>query len=133
MSEAKITFGPDYRPQPSTAAMDLTVIAEEIRKSFSLGFDKAMEFHDRITRPIPQVVPQQRLVMPQEPEEDEYGPGVLDLNGLAGMSPEAQEAVLRNYGLQPWTPPPPEPDPTHEAVSNLIKGEPPIEGEEGEE
>lgn len=130
--ESKITFGPDYRPQPSTAAVDLTVIAEEIRKSFTLGFDKAIEFYQVTIQPPPQLQAPQRLVMPGEPEEEEYGSGVLDMNSLAGMTPEAQEAVLRAHGLQLWTPPAPEPDPTHAEVGKLIKGEAPTSAESEE-
>ena len=129
----KILFA-DSAPAPSTAAIDLTVIAEEIRKSFTLGFDKAIQFYQTMTQPPPAPTSVAIPGVSGAGDDDELGPGVIDMGSLWQMSPEGREAVLRNYGLQVFAPAAPEPDPTHETMHNTIKAdghEPPTgEGEE---
>ena len=131
--ESKINFGPDYQPAPSTAAIDLTFVAEEIRKSFSLGFNKAMEFYQTMTQP--QAAALNRPVVSEflgQEEEDDLAGGVLDMNSLSRLSPEGREAVLRNFGLQFAAPAAAEADPTHSVMAQTIKegGHEPPESED---
>lgn len=158
MPDPKITFGPDYQPQevsdlspqgeakilsamyeherdklkPSTAAVDLTVIAEEIRKSFSLGFDKAIEFYRTVTTPPPAQATPASSIVSLGGDDDEFGPNVLDLNTVYTMGPEAQEAILSRHGLTWRHPEKKEFDPTHSVVAGLTKNEAPpgVESEE---
>ena len=124
----------ENNPTPSQAAVDLTVIAEEIRKSFTLGFDKAVEMFKVVTQPAP---PPEMVMAPgfgEPANEGEYGPGTLDMGSLWQMPPEAREAILARHGLQVYHEAPAEPDPTHENLRTAIKddgGIPPTT-EEGE-
>ncbi len=110
----------------------IKVIAREVRDSFSIGFDKALEFYKTIT--TPQVVPPgagRSPVSAPNPENEELGPGVLDLNTLSELRPEARVAILARHGLQPIGPAPAEPDLTPETMRNIIRedGHEPPKGE----
>ena len=138
MAEPRIIFAdtPIQAPAPSVAAVDLTVIAREIRESFTLGYDKAIQFYQTMTQP--QVVQQPGLVNTNRlgDEDEEYAPGVLDLRTVSEMSPVGRAAFLAAHGLQALAPAPGETDRTAETMNDAIRGdglEPPSDEPESEE
>jgi len=126
-STPKFTATPPPPEKPEFMLEAIKVIAREVRDSFSVGFDKALEFYRTIT--TPQVIPGPSGATQaiSSSEEDELAPGMLDLNSLSEMRPEAQVAILARYGLEPLRPVQGEPDLTAETMQGIInqdKGEP---------
>jgi len=102
----------------------IRVIAQEIRSSFAMGFDKAMEITRHFTLPQPvQAAPAEISLGGGDIEDDPLATGLLDLQSLNKMSPSARVQVLAAYGLQPFRAPEPEPDPTEADLASHIAAE----------
>lgn len=136
MTEPKITFGPDYAPPPSSPAIDLTVVAEEIRKSVTLGFEQARSI---FMAPVPQPqAPAQVANIEGLFNQDPYEtpPGTVDLEAASRMTPTQREAYLARFGLMNYQEPGPPPDPTHQVMEETIRADgniPPGGGQPNEE
>lgn len=112
---------PDLDPKDLFSLEAIKTIAQEIRESFAMGFDKALDFY-KLSHQPPPAQPQEREV-PPEPwtDEDELTPGMIDLRTLNEHTPEARAAILAAHGLQPLRPGRDEYDPTAEVMQDTIQ------------
>jgi len=135
MADSKITFA--EIPTPSPIFLEsIRVISEEVRKSFALGFDKAIEFYRTMAMPPEQPRMNGAMLNPAGAEEEEDFSSIPDLAAVWNMPPEMREAMLSRYGLQAIPPASKPHDPTHDTMRDTIKNdglEPPGTGEPGPE
>lgn len=99
----------------------IRAIAQEIRESFKVGFEQAVEFYRTMTQP--QIIQgSERPINPDVwPEDDDLAPGILDMRTLNEMAPTARAAVLAAHGLQQYTSPAAEYDPTADNLNQAIR------------
>ena len=117
--EPKILFaGP---PSCIINGLPLTVspATSDILAAVHFGHAQAIEMFRTVTQPDPQppmnVVPS----FGEAGEDEEIGPGVLDVGSLWRMGPEAREAILSRHGLQVYQPPEAEEDPVHKDMADF--------------
>lgn len=108
----------------------IKVIAEETRKSFVVGFDKAVEMFRVVTQPAAPAGLHVPLNLDQMNEVEEMPANFIDVNTLYQMPPEQREAVLSRYGLQLIPPEETPADPVHEEMEKITKQKPTQEGDE---
>ena len=133
MSEPKITFADE--PQATLInGLRLTVspATSDILAAVHFGHTQAIEMFKTVTRP-PEPSPSRVVFPDQAQEEEELGPGIIDMRSVAGMSPVAREAFLSAHGLQVASPGPVVEDETHKVMTEMTGVKVPVEGEDEDE
>jgi hypothetical protein len=101
--------------------LPVSATVADILAAVHFGHAQALEMYRALTQPAQQAPVPSQVMFGGEPEDEELEPGMIDIRGLWGMSPEAREAVLARAGLQVVAPVAVPEDPVEKEVEKISK------------